>query len=172
MKGIRIFGMFLVFLAGLLVMINSVAADYTFQDVEVNGVESSGTVYVERGETVDIRVELTSDVDAAENTRVKAWIGGYEYDDVEDRTDIKNFADLVKIYTIKCEKEKIFDFIKTHFIVSKLTKEDIIEIHHIIPLIIRQNVEFSNFKNSYIMKGIILILGRGYITPQIFGSAC
>ena len=59
--------------------------------IEVDGVDVSSTqaqiVQVERGETVDIRVEFKSNIDG-DRTRVRAWIGGFEFDEVRDTTDI------------------------------------------------------------------------------------
>ena len=91
----------LVALVGLL-GISFVSADtgvFQFREIEVDGVEvfPTGTdqvIYVERGETTDIRVEFVlDDADPAtqisdDRVRVKAWIGGFEFGDVTDRTDI------------------------------------------------------------------------------------
>ena len=66
------------------------AGNFTFTDLEVEGTDLLGTstiVHVERGDRLDIRVELkaTSDV---EDLKIKAWIGGYEFGDIEDETEM------------------------------------------------------------------------------------
>ena len=60
-------------------------------DVEVNGVgvDAGDTVYLERGDEVEVEVVFESDINL-DDARVKAWIGGYEYEDVEDKSDIKD----------------------------------------------------------------------------------
>jgi len=60
-------------------------------NIEVNDipVSTSETLYVERGETVEVEVVFTSDVDM-DSARVKAWVGGYEHKDLEDRSEIKD----------------------------------------------------------------------------------
>lgn len=77
------------FLLVALIFATSVNAAYTFSKVEVNGVEmsvdplvTSPVVRVERGETITIRTELFNTVDA-DDVKVRAWIGGYEYGNVE-----------------------------------------------------------------------------------------
>ena len=65
-------------------------------DVDIDGTDMSdvNTLYVERGETLNIRVEvqissLIKDVDyTVDDVRVKADIAGYEYDDIEDTTEM------------------------------------------------------------------------------------
>ena len=65
------------------------AADFSFSDIEVNGENvMDGTVlYVERGETLDIRavVKATANI---QDVRVSAHIGGYEYGTVETDSQI------------------------------------------------------------------------------------
>src|SRR3989338_9216989 len=65
------------------------AADFSFSDIEVNGENvMNGTVlYVERGETLDIRavVKATANI---QDVRVSAHIGGYEYGTVETDSQI------------------------------------------------------------------------------------
>jgi len=80
----------------------SAAGNYVFEDIEVNGVDigNEPIIYIERGENVDIRVELYQNFrdDSVPpnipqyfdmgNVKVKAWIGGYEYGDIEYITNI------------------------------------------------------------------------------------
>jgi len=66
-------------------------------DVEVNGIEVDQweTVKLERGGDVEVKVFFESDRDM-DDARVKAWIGGYEYEDVEDRSDIMDIEAYLK----------------------------------------------------------------------------
>jgi len=96
----------LVFLLVATLFATSANAQYNFKDIEVNGVDmaippvDTQIVYVERGDNINIRVELSQDFnDGAilpqlpqfidvENVKVKAWIGGYEYGDIEYTTEV------------------------------------------------------------------------------------
>lgn len=67
-----------------------VDAAYTFNRVEVNGVDMAAplpVVYVERGDGVSIRTEITSDV-AVNDVKVKAWVGGYEFGNIQYVTSL------------------------------------------------------------------------------------
>ena len=64
------------------------AVDLPFlMNVEVEGVENPNLVNVERGDNLNVRVELMANANC-EDVKVKAWIGGYEYDDIEDSTPL------------------------------------------------------------------------------------
>src|SRR3989344_6036306 len=72
----------------------NVDAAYTLNKVEVDGVDMAAVapalppvVYVERGDSVSVRVEFSSDV-AADDVKVKTWVGGYEYGDIEYSTSL------------------------------------------------------------------------------------
>jgi len=73
----------------------NVDATYSIDRVEVNGVDmtpvgvplTSPILKVDRGDSVGIRVEFRSDV-SANDVRVRAWIEGYEYSDIEDSTEL------------------------------------------------------------------------------------
>src|SRR3989344_8992606 len=56
-------------------------------NVEVEGVENPNLVNIERGDSLNVRVELMANSNC-EDLKVKAWIGGYEYDDIEDSTPL------------------------------------------------------------------------------------
>ncbi len=60
---------------------------FVISKVEIEGVENPNLVNVERGDELNVRVELFANCDA-DDVRVKAWIGGYEYGDVEDSTSL------------------------------------------------------------------------------------
>src|SRR3989338_1691790 len=76
-------------------------------EVKVDGtaISQSATVSAVKGNTLDIRVELFGDLNVTENdVRVKAWIGGYEYDDIEETSDLFNVQSNV-IYVKNLELE-------------------------------------------------------------------
>lgn len=76
-------------------------------EVKVDGtaIGQSATVSAIKGNTLDIRVELFGDLNVTENdVRVKAWIGGYEYDDIEATSDLFNVQSNV-IYVKNLELE-------------------------------------------------------------------
>ena len=62
------------------------AADFEITTVRVNDQLATNTIHVERGETVTIEVWLKAD-NLSEDLRLKAWIGGYEHDDIEVKSD-------------------------------------------------------------------------------------
>lgn len=68
-----------------------VSDDIMITKVEVDDVELSATdpnvVRFERGETIEVEVEFVAS-SRHEDTRVRTWIGGYEFDDVIDTTGI------------------------------------------------------------------------------------
>ncbi len=72
---------------------DAAAADTAFniEEIEVDGVEVSSdsgqTIFVERGTNVDVRVEFKSNIDS-DRVKVKSWIGGFEFGDVQDATEI------------------------------------------------------------------------------------
>ena len=89
----KIFGAILGLL--LLVMLAGFAsaADFEIVDVDVNGVDmdlnsmENPVLYVERGETLSIRAEIFAN-NSVNDMRLKAEIGGYEYDDIEETSDM------------------------------------------------------------------------------------
>lgn len=85
----------LVCLSGLTnVAVAGAPSDTQFLKLKVNGndVSSGETVYVERGDNVDVSVNLKAiSVDDIENLKARAWLGGYE-DEVED---VSSMFDLI-----------------------------------------------------------------------------
>ncbi len=87
-------------LIALVVLNIALAQDYVLDKVEIDGatvledglVVGSGAVFLERGSTADIEVFVKSldgvDFEAIKDVKVKAWIGGYEYGDVEETSEI------------------------------------------------------------------------------------
>ena len=76
------------FLLGVLAIAAS-ASSFEFNDVDINGVDMTANtlLYAERGETITIRTEFTSD-ENVNDVKLRAEIGGYEYEDVEAKTDV------------------------------------------------------------------------------------
>lgn len=83
----KLLSLVLVFLVSIIAV---KAADYDITSVEVNGVSinvanpDAKTLYVERSETLDLKVELVG-TGNVEDVRVRAEIEGYD-DDISDRT--------------------------------------------------------------------------------------
>ncbi|MDD5133731.1 MAG: hypothetical protein PHD81_00110 [Candidatus Nanoarchaeia archaeon] len=71
-------------------------------EVQVSGVEldaNNAVIHADRGDIVDIRVELKGGSTNQDKVKVKAWIGGYKYDEVEATTD--RFNTLANVTYIK-----------------------------------------------------------------------
>jgi uncharacterized membrane protein len=85
MKNLKLASLIIAFLIGLLAINVSAISNVNFNKIEVNGVDvtSGDTIYVERGDNVEIRVQIKSTA-TYQDVNVKAWLGGYEYSDVED----------------------------------------------------------------------------------------
>ncbi|MBI2499007.1 hypothetical protein HYV88_02075 [Candidatus Woesearchaeota archaeon] len=84
----------------------SASSDITIHKVTVDGVEFSddpaaavpNVISAERGSTLEIKVELST-TNPQDDIRVRTWIGGYEFDDVSDKTapfDTENGVRYVK----------------------------------------------------------------------------
>jgi hypothetical protein len=59
------------------------SSNYEFDNIYVDGVGwEDGSIYVERGATVAVRVYLAG-LDETKDVNIKAWLGGYEYDNVQ-----------------------------------------------------------------------------------------
>jgi len=79
-------------LVALPVSLAATSNDYRITQVEVDGIvaTAANTVYVERSETAAIEIwfEGIAGNSSVDDVRIKAWIGGYEYGDIQDRTEI------------------------------------------------------------------------------------
>jgi len=89
-KSLSLFAVFLLSLASLVMAAQS--TDYDITNIIVNGINvfdgtSYKVLYVERGDILDLTVELDGAGDQSD-VRVKAWIEGYEYDDIEDKSEM------------------------------------------------------------------------------------
>ncbi|MBI2667902.1 hypothetical protein HYX17_04000 [Candidatus Woesearchaeota archaeon] len=66
------------------------AANFEITKVEVDDItanEVGDAVYVEAGDNIEVEVDIDGN-GSSDNVRVKAWVGGYEYDEIEDRSEI------------------------------------------------------------------------------------
>lgn len=86
-------GISAVLISLIVLVLSTVALAGTLQvekfNVEISGtdVEDGDVINVERGEKVDVDVTFAPEFDY-NDVRVKAWLGGYEYDDVKDVSGI------------------------------------------------------------------------------------
>ena len=101
-KVLALFAVILAAFVGLTSLVSSdrscVSTPFWIEKVEVNGMqvdEFGSPVYAERGKTLPVVVYLQGTKDSYD-TRVEAWIGGYEYDEIEAKTDIFNVINGVK----------------------------------------------------------------------------
>ena len=64
--------------------------DFRIDSVEVNGVSATGSkiVYAERGSVVPVEVEFTGTGKVAYDTKLRVFVGGYEFGDVEQTSEI------------------------------------------------------------------------------------
>jgi uncharacterized membrane protein len=76
-------------------MVQATSPDYDIARVEVNGKlvtpsDSTSFVVIDRGETleVDIWVDGESAGSVADDVRVRAWVGGYEYGEIAKKSDL------------------------------------------------------------------------------------
>lgn len=91
----KLLGMIVAMLAVLSASV--LGADYAIQNVYMNGYQISGnTVQVELGQpiTLDIAVYGYSNKDV----RLRAWIGGYEYDVIEDSSEMFDVENGIVVY--------------------------------------------------------------------------
>ena len=84
----KILSLFLVSLLCLTGVFAATSTDYRIDHVEINNiVPDTNAVYAERGELLDITIYVEG-INDTENVRAKAWIEGYEYEDIEDSSDM------------------------------------------------------------------------------------
>ena len=106
MNTTKLFSIFLVLVLSVLFSVGAASA-LTIQEVKVDGVElasDSQIVHADRGETVDVTVQLKGGSTDEDSVRIKAWIGGYKYDEVEDVTSqFKVLADTVYVKNLELE---------------------------------------------------------------------
>ncbi len=99
----------------MLVMLFSInlvaaAADFDISKVEVDDItitESGDAVHVEADSTVEVEVYVQGN-GSSDDVKVRAWIGGYEYGSIEDRTEIfevENNVDYRKTLTLRIPKD-------------------------------------------------------------------
>ncbi len=90
------------------------AVNLVFTDIDVEGIDmdlinpSTTIVHVERNDKINIRVEIKAENGNAEDVKVKAWIGGYEFGDIEDESemfDLDNGTTSVKHLTLNIPQD-------------------------------------------------------------------
>ncbi|MBS3155182.1 hypothetical protein J4404_01650 [Candidatus Woesearchaeota archaeon] len=118
MKNItRIFSIFLMLVLSIVIFANAANA-LTIQEVKVDGVElesNSQLVHADRGETIDVTVQLKGSSVNEDSVRVKAWIGGYKYDEIEDMSSqFKVLADTVYVKDLELELPEDMDSTKDY----------------------------------------------------------
>ena len=70
------------------------AAGYAFEAIEINGIESTKDIEVERGQDVNIAAEIYG-LDDVKDVRLRAWIDGYD----DEIRDVSALFDISKDYT-------------------------------------------------------------------------
>lgn len=93
MKFHRTIGLLFVLILSIFMVPGAMADDpsYIIDQVEVNGITVDGDqTSVEIGDTVKVRVVVQGDVNLSESkeAKVKVWLGGYEYNDIDDTSDV------------------------------------------------------------------------------------
>src|SRR3989338_5329951 len=91
MKQIPLIPLFI--LVFVLAFVSADDSDYEMTAVYVNTIlAESSTVQVDLGTNAQIQVYLEGTGDTTD-VRVRAWLGGYEYGDIEERTDVFQVED-------------------------------------------------------------------------------
>ncbi len=101
MKSIKvILSLVMLFLLTMTGIVTAGNLDFEPLDVYIDGVhiDQKDVIQVERGETISVAVKLESSATSQEDVKVKAWIGGYEYGDIEDVTEMFDVEEGI-IYT-------------------------------------------------------------------------
>ena len=89
----KLMSVFLVFLIGI-TGVQAISPDYDISRVEVNDKEltssDSNFVVVDRGDTleVDVWVDGESSGSVKDDVRVRAWVGGYEFGEIAERSEL------------------------------------------------------------------------------------
>jgi len=65
------------------------STNYAFGNLYVEGVgfDSSNAIYVERGDEISVRVYVQG-LDETKDVQIKTWLGGYEYDTVQETSNM------------------------------------------------------------------------------------
>ncbi|MDP2908843.1 MAG: putative S-layer protein [Nanoarchaeota archaeon] len=144
MKTIKQITAILLLIVGLLVVGSAaLASDTAFDEVKVNDVVmTDNTVYVERGETIDVDVQWTAGTSTTvdrDDLKLNAWIGGYEYDDVEDTEEIPNIdAGNTRKETLQIILPEDMDAKEKYKLHVRLYNEDAIDFEEVYSLKISQ----------------------------------
>ena len=65
------------------------STNYDFSNIYVEGIglAEDSSIYVERGDEITVRVYLEG-LDETKDVQIKTWLGGYEYDTVQETSDM------------------------------------------------------------------------------------
>lgn len=106
MKLFKIFGVLMLLFA--LTAANASASDYAMTSLKVNGEAPVGSLAVQPGEVLDVKVAIKGLTGIAKDVKVKAWLGGYEYGVVQEETPmfrVRNGVTYVKSLNLQLPED-------------------------------------------------------------------
>lgn len=86
----KLLSLILVFLLSVTGVLAATSTDYRIDYIKINDLvatETGNAIYAERGQPLDITVFI-SGINDKKDVKVKAWVEGYEYEDVEDTSEM------------------------------------------------------------------------------------
>lgn len=163
MKAIKQITAILLLLVGLLVVSSAALATISEDqfDVEVNDeelTEGGDYFYVERGEELEIEVKFKYDFNPGDpdyenldDLKIKVWLGGYEYDDVEDVTDMFDYttADMLMKKTLHITLPDDMDASEDYYLHVELYNHDYVSQH-------KYNLKVEEVRHKLDIQDVIL----------------
>jgi uncharacterized membrane protein len=153
---IGILGVLMLVLIGVLAVAVSAALPVTVNQVEVEGTVLSPNdvtrLDLERGQTVDVRIELTA-TDMVNNVEITGFISGYEYNDFERMSDTAHVFDMesgvkyVKTLTLTLPTKVQEDNYKLRLLITDRNGEQIIQ---------NYNLKIDVARHSLQIKDVVL----------------
>ncbi len=148
-----ILGVLMLVLIGVLAVAVSATLPVTIDQVEVEGTtlspSDSTRLDLERGQTVDVRIELVASADV-ENVEVTGFISGYEYNDYESMSDTTHVFDMeagvkyVKTLTLTLPVRAEEDDYKLRLIVTDRNDDELIENYNLKLDVARHSLEIRD----------------------------
>jgi hypothetical protein len=141
------------------------AQDLSFADVEVNGasVLDGRTLYVERGDTLNVRVTLMANTNL-DDLRVKASIGGYEYGDVEQDSEIiKLDSGTTRVVSLRIQIPEDIDASDDKNLKIEASNDDM-EIEDFFTIRIQEKRHFVNLYDVFVNPGLTV---RDYLSVSV-----
>ncbi|MBU4501138.1 MAG: hypothetical protein KKA79_00985 [Nanoarchaeota archaeon] len=128
MKAIKQITAILLLLVGLLVVSSAALATPTSFEVEVNDedlAEGGSSFYAERGGELEIEIKFEFD-EIKDDLKIKTWLGGYEYEDVEDSTSMFDYpvANVLMKKVLNIELPNDMDASEEYFLHVELYNHD------------------------------------------------